>query len=350
MVENRIITENKRNFDEKGFLNYEYLKDYFKNGRDVHWGEFEGEYGKYIISETNNKRFIDTEMITSQVFNKLGIKTPVPFVVLKNENGNKRYFLVKNSLSTDRISYLNSRNGHFGDMIKVNENELKNNTILATNYHQFMEGQIANELLNANKFNNKILDHFRNIKLSNMLSEEKKGVFSSLDPLFSSKRGMERNPILDYFYVGSVKKRIKMNILDMAILNSTRTPADYLYKLDNYGLVSDVMSLSSGSSFANVSSIINRKFNEVDYKYFNNYSNKRESFKNIFKNLRTNKESKRYLDLEDLTLFGNDIEKVCESEIAQDIEETTNYRVSDSVYEVLVDNLNNMTEELENIY
>ena len=124
MVENRIISENKSNFDEKGFLNYDYLKNYFDCKRETHWGEFKGEAGRYIIDETNNKLYADVEIISSQIYNKLGIKTPVPLVVAKKEDGFKRFFIVKNSLSTDDKSYLNSRFGHFSKMKNVFKEDL----------------------------------------------------------------------------------------------------------------------------------------------------------------------------------------------------------------------------------
>lgn len=347
MVENRIISENKSNFDEKGFLNYDYLKNYFDCKRETHWGEFKGESGRYIIDETNNKLYADVEIISSQIYNKLGIKTPVPLVVAKKEDGFKRFFIVKNSLSTDDKSYLNSRFGHFSKMKNVFKEDFVDTTMLAANYHQYRSGQIVDGLLFKKSYSNDILDYFRKIRIGKIANENQNGVFSRLDPMFCKSFIGERNPILNYFYVDAVKKRMKMNLLDISIQNSTRTPADYLYKLDKNGLVVDVMSMSSGNSAFNISNLMNNNFNKMDDNYFNDFSKKRLKAVKILENYSTNLVANSFMNANERIEFGKKLKEVSEMEIAHDIEKNTNYRVNDRVYDTIMTCVYDMGQNLE---
>ena len=347
MKENKIMIENQKNFDRDGFLGFDYIKNYFYDKKRGFSGTVETSAGRYIIEGVDMKDLSDSEILFSQIYSKAGFNVPIYFMSRFERGDVQKNFLVCNDVSTDSKSYYNAFHAPYNISMVVEDEEMQDNTILARDYHQIKTDELINSELLLEFAETSPIRFFRRYKILKEIQNNNHSVLSPLDPLFFGYFEGEKNPIIDYFSKKAVQKRIKMSILDAATFNSSRLPTSYLYKLDYYKKVEDVLPLSSGNTFINARLAANGRYSELDKKTFNDYNFEEVNPIDVLINVEKNKDVKEYFSNTERKEFGKQLQDIAHSNIAEDVKNSIGYEVDKDFNNVIMKNLNDAGIMLE---
>ena len=347
MKENKIMLENQKNFDRDGFLGFDYIKNYFYDKKRGFSGTVETSAGRYIIEGVDMKDLSDSEILFSQIYSKAGFNVPIYFMSRFERGDVQKSFLVCNDVSTDSKSYYNAFHAPYNISMVVEDEEMQDNTILARDYHQIKTDELINSELLLEFAETSPIRFFRRYKILKEIQNNNHSVLSPLDPLFFGYFEGEKNPIIDYFSKKAVQKRIKMSILDAATFNSFRLPTSYLYKLDYYKKVEDVLPLNSGNTFINARLAANGRYSELDKKTFNDYNFEEVNPIDVLINVEKNKDVKEYFSNSERKEFGKQLQDIAHSNIAEDVKKSIGYEVDKDFNNVIMKNLNDAGIMLE---
>lgn len=347
MKENKIMIENQKNFDRDGFLGFDYIKNYFYDKKRGFSGTVETSAGRYIIEGVDMKDLSDSEILFSQIYSKAGFNVPIYFMSRFERGDVQKNFLVCNDVSTDSKSYYNAFHAPYNISMVVEDEEMQDNTILARDYHQIKTDELINSELLLEFAETSPIRFFRRYKILKEIQNNNHSVLSPLDPLFFGYFEGEKNPIIDYFSKKAVQKRIKMSILDAATFNSSRLPTSYLYKLDYYKKVEDVLPLNSGNTFINARLAANGRYSELDKKTFNDYNFEEVNPIDVLINVEKNKDVKEYFSNTERKEFGKQLQDIAHSNIAEDVKNSIGYEVDKDFNNVIMKNLNDAGIMLE---
>ncbi len=347
MKENKIMIENQKNFDRDGFLGYEYIKKYFYDKKRSFFGSVETSAGRYIIEGVDMKDLSDSEILFSQIYSKAGFKVPIYFMSRFEKGNVEKNFLICDDVATDSKSYYNAFHAPYNISMVIEDDEMQDNTILARDYHQIKTDELINSelVLDFNEISPlRIITRYRILK---EIQNNNHSILSPLDPLFCGYFEGEKNPIIDYFSKKAVQQRIKMSILDAATFNSTRIPTNYLYKLNMYKKVEEVMPLNSGNTFINARLAANGRYSEIDKTTFNDYTFDEINPIDILKNVERNDEVKEYFSDSERKEFGRQLQDIAHSNIAEDVKSSIGYEVDKDFNNAIMKNLDDAGIMLE---
>lgn len=185
---------------------------------------------------------------------------------------------------------------------------------------------LAREDVLANNKNLVLADTLNNF----MVNKEKEKKEETEHILY--KKGF--NTVLaNHFTPNAIKDKIKMDIIDLVILNGRRTPDTFCYDLTGSNMVKKVIPLDAGESSYNLKLLKNQNL-DYDTKYLCETRINKETDKKVLKDIITNKRLNRYFTEKDRAEFGKELKELSLFEVKENIKHTTNYEIDDGIIDV----------------
>lgn len=299
------------------------------------------DYDGYKFLREDDKDEYDTKILSSQIYNSLGIKTPIYFGAIDGQN---LKYLANDNLS-DYMSFEDKRYMNVISLDKETVERLK--SIKSEFIGKYISGEVFNKWFLVNFFENKKRyannDGYSNfVDFVYLFNSRAKTQFDSI----FEENGMRKNSIVEYFNKEALKKKIKTGIIDLGLFVTNRKPNTFLYKLNQDNKIDDLLLDSITINYDVLSYYHTNDLNDDDRVFENDFEQGRLSCREIIHRYKTNERVNDVFAKQDRVDFAEDIVKIAESNIVRNIRDTIGYEINPKFNDVIKSHLNFVADEL----
>lgn len=333
MLENNIIRGYKDSFSGSGILDLDKTNFLKKEDGKITYVDngiikLSCNLGDYVLNSMP-KEYCDAEIFFSQFYSRFGFMVPIYFMVRKFGID----YLASNVVINNKVSLDNYLKGKCSILPYYS---MSDNDILAEDFSKLCAHLVTNE----NMPNYEKLKYYFESKKEHKKGNKEDLSFDKKGRIMSSLFLKNNENFISLFSKNAIVEKIKMGLIDIVMLNSSRNAKNYVLKTINNSndvQISNVVPLNNGNSANNIfSRIYRRKDTPYSKKFPYETLYSKASVEKIINDVKTNFKLNTYFSRDSRVNFAYEIDKIIDDDISQEIKENTGYSLNkfyqDEVY------------------